>query len=63
MKFLYDSGDRRFLVPELTGVKKPVYNKKKNSYEYINGSTKLSITKKILESKEVRKKMGIWLTL
>ena len=57
MKFLYDSGDRRFLVPELTGVKKPVYNKKKNSYEYINGSTKLSITKKILETKEVRMKM------
>ena len=62
MKFRYCPGDRRILVPEICGVKKPVFDKKNNTYEYLNEDTQGKISQKIKELKEVSKilKCSVW---
>ena len=53
MKFRNDSSDRRFLVPDITGFRKPVFNKNSNGYEVSNEDKGTLISLNIREIKQV----------
>ena len=54
MKFKYSVSYRSYLVPEISGVKKPVLDKRNNTCESMYEDTQEKISQKIREIKQVR---------